>query len=250
MAADVNDLRHDFVFVILTLSPQLKQNDVKGNVMWEKTLLGAGVAMVFSSALMSTQALAFEAGDTVIKAGIVGVMPDASSSAILGTTLDVKEGTSLGISYTYMFSKNMAMEVLGALPFTHDIEIKDGDTIGETKHLPPTISLQYHAPVSEDFSVYCGIGLNYTVFFEEEANDTLKGILGSNDVDLKLDDSVGMAFQVGADWSINDQWGANLGIYVINIETNADVLVDGATAATVDVTIDPVVVMVGASMKF
>lgn len=215
--------------------------------MLKKTLLGVAVATA-----MSTSAFAFQAGDTIIKAGVVGVMPDASSSQVpvLDVFLDVKDGTSLGISYTYMFSDNIGIEVLGALPFSHDIETTGGLDVGETKHLPPTVSLQYHAPVTDDFSVYCGLGLNYTVFFEEKASDTLKGALGTNDVELKLDGSLGLAFQVGTDWNINDTWGGNLSLYVIDIETEADVIVNGATAATADVTIDPVAVMLGVSRKF
>ena len=84
-----------------------------------------------------------------------------------------------------------------------------------------------------------GVGLNYTIFF----NDTTIGTLGG---DLELDDSFGLAAQVGFDYDINAKWFLNADIRYINIETTAEI----AAVSTPDVDINPTVISVGVGYKF
>ena len=65
-----------------------------------------------------------------------------------------------------------------------DIEL-NGVNAGSTKHLPPTVSLQYHFRGNERVKPFIGAGLNYTIFFEEETRGPLAGTEGaSHPVDL------------------------------------------------------------------
>ncbi|MGM0563271.1 MAG: OmpW/AlkL family protein [Pseudomonadota bacterium] len=213
------------------------------------------VAIGASLSLSATNAFAQE-GDFILRVGAAHVSPNDDSSNVLGTDdgVSVDAGTSLGFSGTWMLKDNWGVEVLASLPFTHDINgtgSLDGIAIGETKHLPPTVSMQYYPNSGSDsFSPYVGLGLNYTLFFDEKADSELKTALGTNDVKLDLDDSVGLAAQVGADWKISDNLYFNAALWYIDIETDADVVVDGATATTVDVGIDPVVAMMGIARRF
>lgn len=166
--------------------------------------------------------------------------------------MDVEDGTSLGFSGTWFLSKNLGIEVLAALPFEHDIVgtgALDGVDIGSTKHLPPTISLQYYPMDNSNFQPYLGVGINYTTFFSTKTSNTLDTALGG-DSDLSLDDSVGVAFQVGADLKIGENLYLNAGIWKVDIETTADISVNGNDAASVDVTIDPMVFMLGVGFGF
>lgn len=141
---------------------------------------------------------------------------------------------------------------MGALPFEHDIVgsgTLEGVDIGSTKHLPPTVSLQYHPFNESSFQPYLGIGINYTTFFDTDASDTLDTALAGQS-EISLDDSTGVAFQLGADWKLGENFYLNAAVWKIDIETTADISVDGAHAASVDVTIDPVVVMLGAGFSF
>lgn len=214
------------------------------------------------------QAMAYEAGDMIIRGGYASVNPDASSENVLdpatslgaaplgSNKVDVDDGQAAGISLTYMLYNNIGVEILAATPFTHDIEGADalnGVDVGETKHLPPTVSVQYNMSVNEHVNVYAGVGINYTVFFEEdttaELNNTLSNVLtlatGSQvdvtSTDLELEDSLGLAFSAGIDYKIDDHWGVNAGVYVIDIDTEATVKVNGSTATKFDVDIDPTV---------
>lgn len=74
--------------------------------------------------------------------------------------------------------------------------------------------------------------------------------MGTSDVQLELDDSFGLAGQMGADWKISDGFYFNTAAWYVDIDTEAIVKVDGVTATTVDVQIDPWVVMAGFTWRF
>ena len=119
--------------------------------------------------------------------------------------------------------------------------------IADTKHLPPTLMVQYYfgEPQSK-FRPYVGAGLNYTMFFDEGFNSTGKGAGLS---DLKLDDSFGLAANIGVDYMINDQWFLNAAAWYANIETEATYKAGGVKQKT-DVKINPWVFMISGGYKF
>ena len=211
----------------------------------KQVLAPVAVSMV---ALGVGQAVAYEAGDMVIRGGYASVNPDSTSDDVFSNALgannkvEADDGAALGISLTYMLDSNIGIEVLAATPFKHDINgagALNGVDVGETEHLPPTVSVQYNIDVNEDISVYGGLGINYTVFFSENADD-LEDALGA-DMDLELDDSWGLAVSAGVDYKIDEQWGINAGVYWIDIDTEATLEVDGVGTDTFDVEIDPMV---------
>lgn len=153
----------------------------------------------------------------------------------LNGALDVGNNTQLGLDGTYMLNNQLGIGVLAATPFKHDITL-NGAKIGSTKHLPPTVTLQYHFNTNTPFHPYVGAGVNYTQFFTERSS------LG----DLELKHSFGPAVEAGFDYELSKNWGANLGIWYADIDTKAKL--NGAKLDTVK--IDPVVYMIGASYKF
>lgn len=195
---------------------------------------------------------AHEAGDFFVRVGAMQIEPDASSGSVLGGGVDVDSATGVGFSGTWFVTPHIGIELLAALPFEHDIvgtgTLKGAD-IGSTKHLPPTLSLQYYPLNDSKFQPYFGIGLNYTLFFDSNTSATLDGALNGN-TGISLDDSFGVAFQVGADWKLNENWYLNTAVWKIDIETTADISVNGTKAASVDVSIDPVVFMLGVGYAF
>ena len=211
-----------------------------------------GLMVLLGSACIAAPVMAHEDGEFFVRVGAVQIEPDASSGTVLGGGVDVDSATGIGFSGTWFATPHIGIELLAALPFEHDIVgtgALDGVDIGSTKHLPPTLSLQYY-PLSESkFQPYIGVGLNYTTFFSSDTSNTLDTALAGK-TDISLDDSVGLAFQVGADWQLTDNWYLNAAVWKIDIETTADISVNGKKAASVDVSIDPLVVMVGAGYAF
>jgi outer membrane protein len=133
-----------------------------------------------------------------------------------------------------MLTPNWGFDILGALPFSHDIEA-NGAKVAETKHLPPTFSFQYHFLPDGNFMPYVGAGVNYTVFFDESVEESV--FPGG---DLSIDDSFGLALQIGADIKINDSWIFQIDVRYVDIEP--DVSLDtGAGILEFDAGINPMV---------
>ena len=216
---------------------------------------------------------AYEAGDFIGRVGVVTVDPDSSSSNLNsnalgeldGAKVSVDSNTQLGLTVSYMFTDQIALGVLGATPFKHNIE-GDGSILGgagklaETKQLPPTITLQYFPmPSGSKFQPYVGVGVNYTNFFEEKTTQTLTDTYatlasGVDRTDIELDDSFGLAAEIGLDYMVTDNIGANAAIWYADIDTEATINAYAgntkADTSTIDVDIDPWVYMVGLSYKF
>ena len=171
----------------------------------------------------SNAAIAAEAGDWVIRAGPYGVMPKSDN----GDTVKVDDGYALGFNFTYYWSPNWSVEVLAATPFKHDVKLLDGTKVAEVTHLPPTVTAQYHFETGNGFNPYVGLGLNYTLFFDESTTGPLTG------TDLSLDGSFGLAAQLGFDFDLENDWLINLDVRYIDIESDADL--DGSPLTSVDV---------------
>lgn len=199
-----------------------------------KSLLATAVAA--STVALSVPAMSYEAGDMMVKAGVIHVMPKSDNLEIGASTLEVEPDTQLGLTFTYMVTPQVGVEVLAATPFKHEIQI-DGDKVGTTKHLPPTVSAQYY-PMDPSSAIqpYVGAGLNMTFFFDEEG--AAKG-----DAAGPLGDSFGLSVSGGLNYNIDENLMANLAVWYIDIDSELDTLEK-------DVEIDPIVVMVGAGYKF
>ncbi|MCF6193870.1 MAG: outer membrane beta-barrel protein [Kangiellaceae bacterium] len=188
----------------------------------------------------------------VFRGALAYVVPDDSSGPVLGNDgVAVDSSLGLGLSLTYMMNRNWGVELLAASPFKHDI-VGMGDLegldIGKATQLPPTLSLTYYWGDTTTYHV--GAGLNYTKFFSEKTTSALTAALGATETDLKLDASTGLSLQVGFDTPITDNWNLSAIVYWKDIDTTADVIVDGVTAASVDVQIDPIVWTLGVSTRF
>lgn len=220
-----------------------------------KTLFAASALAL---AIAAPLAHAHQAGDIIVRAGAVMVDPNGDSGAIHvggakrpGSEVTVDSNTQLGLNFAYMITDQIGVELLAATPFTHDVSIKgmgglDGK-LGEVTHLPPTLSAVYY-PLGGNsaFKPYIGAGINYTVFFDEELTKSRKDDGFKN---LSLDSSFGLAFQIGADYMLNDKLMVNAQIRYIDIGTEATLKL-GTTPVDVDVDVDPMVYMVGLGYKF
>jgi outer membrane protein len=201
---------------------------------------------------------AYEKGDLLLRVGVITVSPNDDSSvithsvlgAVANSSAGVDDDTQLGITGTYMFSSHIGLELLAATPFEHDITtVGIGVPVaGSTKHLPPTLCLQYYPLKKESrFQPYLGVGLNYTTFFSEKPTAAMTTALGFTE--LELDDSFGIAAQVGFDVLVKKHWLFNVGIWYADIDTTAT-FSGGGNSAAVDVEIDPVVFNIGLGYKF
>ncbi len=199
------------------------------------------VAAAFLALSYSAFANAHEKGDWLLRVGAGMVDPDTPNADVGGADLDVDSGTSLVFNGTYFFTPNVAFEVLAALPFKHDVDLEGAGQVAEVKHLPPTFSLQYHFDTGNKFRPYVGAGLNWTIFFDESTEGALAG------TDLDLDDSFGLAAQVGADIDVSDNMFLNFDFRWIDIDADAEV---SPLGLEFDVEVDPYVYSLTLGWKF
>jgi len=233
-------------------------------------LLAAVMCGMFAQAVP-----AYEAGDIIVRMGATTTDPTGESSntfrlngALLpGTEVDeIDSSTRLGVTGTYMFTKYFGLELLAAWPFEHTIKAKgleslDIRKVGDTKQLPPTLSAQFYPMGLVDsasrFQPYLGLGLNYTIFFDENASSQLERglstVTGVNEkYSLDVDNSWGLAAQVGLDFTVTDRFLVSAELWWINIE--ADAKLKGKQTGTEikadDVEVNPLVYMFSVGYRF
>ncbi len=205
-----------------------------------KSALTLSVAIAAALAL-PLSASAHEAGDLIVRVGAHSVSPDSDNGRLAAGALEVDVDNDIRptVMLEYMINRSLGLEVIAALPFQHDISL-NGAHAGSTRHLPPTVSLQWHFNPAGQFQPFVGAGLNYTTFFSEKSAGPIAG------TDLELDDSWGLALHAGFDVKINDKWMWGADVRWIDIDT--DVSVDGAGVGTVN--IDPIVYGVFVGYRF
>lgn len=143
------------------------------------------------------------------------------------------------VDFSYFFTKNIAAELILTYPQSHDITL-NGSNIGSLKHLPPTLTVQYHFMPDSDVQPYVGAGVNYTRFSDVN-------ILGGK---VTTDtDSFGLAAQAGLDYRVAPQWYLNLDAKYVNIETNVNGPGLGLGTIT-KLKIDPWLLSVGVGYRF
>ena len=203
-------------------------------------IVGALIALGLATAAVSAHAV--QKGDWLIRGGLGHVSPTGESVTVpvVGGKLEADDSTNLAVNFTYMLSDNLGVELLGALPFSHDLTHDSLGKVGETKQLPPTLILLYNFAPKSGVRPYAGIGLNYTTFFSEKTTGALAG------TSLKLDDSFGLAVEAGVDVDINKDWFFNASLWRMDIDTEAN----SSLLGKFDVAIDPWVLFVGVGRRF
>lgn len=199
-------------------------------------------ALTVTTALLTAAApaLAQSKGDILVGLGLAGVLPTNSYSATAAGPIRVDDNVRPTITFEYFVADNFGLEVLAAWPFEHDAQLFGVGDVVETKHLPPTVSLQYYFTNSSSITPFVGVGVNYTHFWDERGTGALAG------VPVSLDDSWGVAAHAGLDFEISEKSSLRTDIRWIDIDTSATV--GGAPIGSIS--IDPIVVGASYMLRF
>jgi outer membrane protein len=226
-----------------------------------KNILSVAILAAMASGSLSVQA--YEEGDWILRVGAATVAPNEDSDGITIPTepatelrgVDIDDDTQLGLIGAYMITDSFGLELLAATPFEHDIGVSGTDlNAGSIKHLPPTLSLQWYPRGGQTgWQPYLGLGLNYTLIYDEKVDSDLEGalgaLIGATTVDLEAENSFGFAAQAGVDFPLSEHWGINVGVWYLDIDTTAKIKTDVGTVKF-DVDIDPWVYNIGVAYKF
>ncbi len=221
-------------------------------------LLATSALVAISSPSLAQDFKVKSAGDIVVRARGVGVLPQEKgtlNNTSLGNIGTAKVGNDFipEVDFSYFFTDNIAAELIAGTS-RHTVKgnlngLGNSIEIGKVSLLPPTLTVQYHFLPKERISPYVGAGLNYTLFYNEDAANTVNPAgLRVTKTDYK--NRFGFALQAGVDVALTGAWSLNLDVKKIFLKTDVTASVNGALPVTSKVTLDPWLVGVGVGYRF
>lgn len=207
--------------------------------MLKQTLIALSATAALVAAL---PAQAQDTGNWIVRARAVHLDSANKDDTGLGLTINNKWLPEVDISY--FFTPNLAAELILTVPQKHTVHssVLNADA-GTFKHLPPTLTLQYHFTGLNGFRPYLGAGVNYTNLSDVKL-DAASTALGAN-VNLKRN-SYGLALQAGVDVPVGGGWLLNVDVKKVQIGTK--VLANDVSQGKFKV--DPVLFGIGIGKRF
>lgn len=197
------------------------------------------MALLAAAAMVpAVQAQSNDTGSWIVRGRAVAL--DSANKDSTGLDLSINNKVIPEVDITYFLSPNLAAELILTYPQSQDVR-SAGTKIGTLKHLPPTLTLQYHF-TGMGMRPYVGAGINYTRFSSVDFAAAVDTALGPS-IDKN---SFGLAFQAGVDIPIGGGWLLNVDVKKVQIRT--DVYSFGTKAGTFKV--DPLLVGVGVGKRF
>lgn len=212
--------------------------------------------LALGGAVIAVQPAHAEAGDVLLRLRTILVSPNEESGSVLpafpGERVSVNDSFMPEVDITYMVTDHIGIEAIASTT-RHTASGLTGTTgslgdLASTWVLPPTVTVQYHPITRGPVRPYIGVGVNYTIFWDEEASPALENAVGPTRV--SMDDSLGWAAQAGVDIDLNDRLFLNFDVKYINIETTARLRTTAAGTQTVDVDLNPLVFGAGLGFRF
>jgi len=163
---------------------------------------------------------------------------------VAGSDVSIDPQASAIFELGYFVTPEIGVSFTGGLPPLIKIQgagtIAGLGTLGKAVYGPTALTVQYHFRNFGSFQPYIGAGLSYMHIFS-----TKDGAL----TNLKINHTIGPALQVGADFMINEKWGAFVDVKKAFLRTKATGML-GATPIRAWTTVDPLVVHSGITYRF
>lgn len=201
--------------------------------MQAKIFKSAALALAVAGSVAMPLAAQAQEGPWLVRVRAVNI--DSANKDSTGLDLNINNKVIPEVDISYFFTPNLAAELILTYPQKHTL--KAGNTeIGTLKHLPPTLTVQYHFTELGAIKPYLGAGLNYTHF---SAVNLPAGV----DIDRN---SYGLAAQVGLDFAVAKNVYLNLDVKKVQIRTTV-------SAGGTDIgkfKVDPLLIGVGVGYRF
>lgn len=177
---------------------------------------------------------------------------DVGGANVPGANATADENTTLAFDIGYALDDRWTVRAAFGVPPTTTLNAAGSlkgmvppltGKLGRVSYGPAVLSLTWKLGDFGMFQPYVGAGVNYTHVFSTEDGD----IAG-----LKVKSAFGTALQLGVDVPINRTWGLFLDVRKIFVKTTATGTVPafGGPPAEASITLDPLVVHMGASYRF
>ncbi|VTZ24555.1 Uncharacterized outer-membrane protein y4mB [Methylocella tundrae] len=137
-----------------------------------------------------------------------GIVQTVPAGAFVSAGLKASDAVIPELDVSYFFTRNIAVEAICCVSY-HKLYLDGGALNGQqaasTWLFPPTVLLQYHWTNFGQFQPYIGVGGNYTVYFSQHATEPLLNTVA-------IQNSWGVAGQIGFDYMIDEHWGFNFDV--------------------------------------
>jgi outer membrane protein len=196
----------------------------------KKILIASAVGMLVAGQVSAQES------PWLLRARAVNLAMSSHDSTALDLKVDDKTIPEVDVSY--FFNKNVAAELVLTVPQQQQVSAGalGGANVGTFKHLPPTLTVQYHFTNFDGYKPYVGAGLNYT------------RISDVNIPGYSLDNhSYGFALQAGVDVPLTKQVSLNFDVKKVQIQTG---VYNTAGVSQGTLKLDPVLVGVGVGYRF
>lgn len=219
-------------------------------------LLATTAVVAIASTAQAQEFKGIKAGDIVVRARGVWVAPSESGdikNSALGTIGSVKVDNDFipEVDATYFVTPNIGVNLIAGTS-RHKVT---GDTIlgsvnvGKVSLLPPVLTVTYHPLSNSQFNPYIGAGINYTLFYREDAANARNAAgLAITGTDYK--NRFGWALQAGADFYLTDNLLLNVDVKKVFLKTDVNGTTNLGLNWSSKVTLNPWLVGVGVGYKF
>ena len=191
-----------------------------GNIpgpVWMKNMKKHAIAAALLGTVLCSATMAQQVteGPWMVRARAVHLDSSNGDSTGLGLSMNNKWMPEVDISY--FFNKNVAVELILTVPQKQKLSSSViGGEIGTFKHLPPTLTAQYHFTDLGAFKPYLGAGVNYTRFSSVRFDPAVDAALNPS-VDKN---SFGWALQAGVDIPLSKNLYLNVDVKKVQIKTD------------------------------
>ncbi len=213
-------------------------------------MAGVAVASAFAADPSSKNDASADPSGFYVHVGPAGVFLNESASMeaagqpVAGANISIKSQFTLAVEAGYFLAPNVAISFTGGFPPVAKIEAAgamDGlGRVGATTYGPMTLTAHYHFTGWGPFQPYVGVGPAFMYVFNDKDGVMTK---------LKVDNTLGLAFQVGADFMLDSRWGLFFDVKKAILRTTATGFL-GPVPIKADVKLDPLVIHSGLTYRF
>lgn len=205
-----------------------------------------------------------------VRGGLTHIAPHSSATNAVGPMLpgppsgisvDVKNQSTLFLSFARELNTNLELELALGYPPTHDVNAQiaanlpphivafNGQKLAEVRQIAPTLFLNYKfGDATSKWRPFVGVGVNYTNF-DKRTSTAANNALNGGPTDISLSDSWGLAGQVGVSYRINERWSITGAVATARVKTKLTTTTAGVQR-NIDIRFRPVVLTVAAGYTF
>ena len=179
------------------------------------------------------------AGSLLVRSRVAAVITSNKQSLTPALNTSVSDTVIPELDFSYFLTDNIAFEAICCVSW-HTAKLTGGPDIGNAVIIPATITAQYHFQLGNGFKPYVGVGPHMTIVLSDKAKAPFTSFKLKNP-------RLGVAFQAGADWMLNDHWMLNVDVKKVFVSLKANVNNGGVVGK---VKINPWIIGIGAGYKF